>query len=232
MAQMPAVCTTCKVPVNAQFEPPSALRGTVTLNSRLDVAEQCFVADTIEFLDGGQIVFVPSKERDGYFDNYNVICRKLYIQGGNPPKPSNPCRPDDPGKTYDGNNVITWQGRLQTAADGAGFNTPAAEGESFDPNQWLDQGQGNNGKSGGAGKTGADGNPGGAGRPALGIDNREKRPTLNIVALEVEFASPGSHLTVDWNGQTGGDGGEGQAGGRGGDGMGGRDGSTDNSVWG
>lgn len=232
MAQMPVVCTTCTVPVKAQFEPPSALRGTVTLSSRLEVSDQCFVADTIELLEGGQIVFAPGKERDGYFDNYNVVCRKLYIQGGNPPKDLNPCRPDDPGKTYDGNNVITWKGRLQTAADGAGQNSPAAEGESFDPNQWQDKGQGNDGKGGGAGANGAKGNNGGEGRPALGFDGREKRPILNVVVLEVEFASPTSHLTIDWNGQTGGDGGDGQAGGRGGDGMSGRDGSTDNSVWG
>lgn len=231
MAQMPAVCKTCTVPVKSQFDPTTGARGTVTINSMLLVTDQCFVYDTIEFLDGGQIVFAP-RERDTYYDNYNVICRKLYIQGGSAPKELNPCRPTDPGKTYDGNNVITWLGRLQTAADGQNYPTPAADGASFESNQWSDQGQGNDGKSGGRGGDGATGQNGGRGQRTLNLENREQRPVLNIVALEVEFANPVSHLTIDWNGQVGGDGGDGQEGGRGGNGMGGRDGSTNDSVWG
>jgi hypothetical protein len=232
MAQMPVVCDTCGVPVDAQFNPATGSRDSITLNSTLLVTEQCFVRDTIEFLDGGQIVFAPTRE-GRYFSNYNVICRKLYIVGGKAPGDFNPCGPDDPGRTYDGNNVITWLGRLQTSADGAGFSGPAADGTSHDPNTWVDQGQGNNGNAGGRGTDGAKGNAGGNGIHALGIQNvKEIRPVLNVVALEVEFSSPLSHLTIDWNGQTAGDGGNGQSGGRGGAGMGGRDGSTDDSVWG
>jgi hypothetical protein len=118
-----------QVPVKSQFDPTTGARGTVTINSMLLVTDPCFVYDTIEFLDGGQIVFAPRKRT--YYDNYNVICRKLYIQGGSAPKEINPCRPGDPGKTYDGNNVITWLGRLQTAADGQNYPTPAADGTSF-----------------------------------------------------------------------------------------------------
>lgn len=232
MAQMPVVCSTCTAPVQAEFDPLTGARGTKTINTRLEITEQCFVFDTIEFLDGGQIVFAPIRG-ERYFDNYNVICRKLYIQGGSPPGKLNPCGPEDPGKTYDGNNVITWKGRLQTAAAGTGFPSPAADGTSFDTDQWEDQGQGNNGKSGGRGSDGAKGQTGGKGMNALNLENlKEQRPKINVVALEVEFATQTSHLTIDWNGQAAGDGGNGQAGGRGGAGMGGRDGSTDESVWG
>lgn len=239
MAQMPAVCTTCKDPVNAEFDPVTGARTSITLTFALHVEDQCFVRDTIEFLDGGQIIFSPRK-KEGYFDNYNVVCRKLFISGGKAPGKVNPCSPDDPGRNYEGNNVITWAGRLQTAGNGADFSSAAADGTSFDPNKWEDKGQGNDGKNGERGKDGSNqdgtaGNPsnaGGNGINALGMDTRERRPTINIVALEVEFASPASHLVIDWNGQTAGNGGKGQNGGRGGDGMGGRDGSTDESVWG
>ena len=232
MAQMPVVCTTCNAQIRSQFDPATGARTTRTLNSRVEVTEQCFVYDTIEFLDGGQIVFAPN--RDGrYFDNYNVVCRKLYIQGGTAPGKLNPCGPDDPGRTYDGNNVITWLGRLKTADDGAGYASPAADGTSYDPNKWEDKGQGNNGVSGGRGADGDKGKPGGKGTHALNVASvKELRPRLNVVALEVEFATAISHLTIDWNGQSGGNGGNGQNGGRGGAGMGGRDGSTDKSVWG
>jgi len=237
MAQMPTVCSTCTAPVNAEFDPNTGARDSVTLTFPIFVTDQCYVRDVIEFLDGGQIVFSPN--RDGaYFDNYNVICRKLVITGGSAPGKLNPCGPDDPGKNYDGNNVITWAGRLQTAGNGVDLPA-AADGAPFDPNNWQDLGQGNDGKTGNRGTDGSDQiaphptNPGGNGMNALNISpTREKRPVLNVVALEVEFATPASHLVIDWNGQTGGNGGKGQNGGRGGDGMGGRDGDTDESVWG
>lgn len=237
MAQMPVVCTTCKDPVKAEFDPATGARTSITLTFPLFVEEQCFVRDTIELLDGGQIIFAPHKvegdKRSAYYTNYNVVCRKLFISGGKPPTKANPCSPDDPGRNYEGSNVITWAGRLQTAGNGADFSTPAADGASFDPNKWEDKGQGNDGKAGERGKDGSTGNAGGNGLNALGVtDTREQRPTLNIVALEVEFASHDSHLVIDWNGQTAGNGGKGQNGGRGGDGMGGRDGATDESIWG
>lgn len=243
MAQMPVVCTTCRDPVNDQFDPVSGARDTLTLNSHVEFEEQCVVFDTIVFYDGGGIIFAPrivDREREVYFDNYNVVCRKLVVIGGKEP-PSNPCRPGDPGDVYRDANLITWKGRLKPAADGVPFATGApdggfAPGESpFDTDVWIDQGQGNQGQKGQRGHDGLPGPNGAAGRHILGFSEgqvKERPPTLSIVALEVEFDGVGSKLVVDWDGQAGGNGARGQNGGNGGSGMGGRDGSTDESVWG
>jgi hypothetical protein len=237
MPQITTVCTSCSAPADAQFDPATGARAVVTLNHPVFVEDPCFVADTIELLDGGQIIFSPRK-REGYYDQYSVICRKLYVSGGRPPKEGNPCRPEDPGTNYEGRNLITWAGRLRPAATGTDHVTAAPDGGQgpgetpFDPNTWQDLGQGDHGAKGHRGHDGQQGGAGGVGSHALGIqDLRERRPVLNLVVLEVEITA-GSHLIVDWDGQAGGNGGRGQNGGRGGPGMGGHDGSTDESVWG
>jgi hypothetical protein len=249
MSQMPVVCTTCGPDFDAQFDPVSGARGTLTLNYHQEFKEQCVVYDTIVFYDGGGIIFAPHDVDGGdlagknkaYFDSYNVVCRKLVVIGGKEPPVNNPCRPDDPGDTYRDANVITWKDRLHAGADGQAFATAAPDGgfgpgeSPFDPNTWSNQGQGDNGKKGQRGQDGAQGNAGGSGLNILGFDLgqiKEKAPTLTLVALEVEFDGAGSKLVLDWDGQSAGNGGRGQNGGAGGDGMGGRDGDTDESVWG
>lgn len=250
MPQMNAVCTTCKPEVDAQFLPGTGARDTLTLNFLQHFEERCLVRDTIVLNDGGGIVFAPRKipddrEKEGYrfeyHDDYNVICRRLVIIGGKEPPVRNPCRPDDPGVSYTGVNVITWEGRLRAAANGEPHAGSAPDGgrgpgeTPFDPNVWQDLGQGSDGAKGQRGHDGAGGNPGVRGMNALNKpDNmfRERPPTLNLVALEVEYQGLGAKLFVDWDGQTAGNGGRGQNGGRGGPGMGGRDGNTEESVWG
>jgi hypothetical protein len=241
MAQMPVVCTTCSAPVNAVFDPTSGSRSSITLSSHLTVTDRCFVHDTIVFHQGGGIIFAPAGEKKTYHDSYSVICRRLVVIGGGQPPRGNPCGADDPGSTYKNLNVITWAGRLRAAPDGANYASSAPDGGNgpgetqFDPDEWADQGQGNNGRKGQRGHDGQKGAAGGSGMNTLGFSAnqmKEIRPVLNIVALEVEFDTAGSHLIIDWDGQAAGSGGRGQNGGRGGAGMGGRDGSTDDSVWG
>jgi hypothetical protein len=244
MSQMTEVCKTCEVPVNDEFRAGTGLRQTLELNSQQFFEERCLVRDTIVFKDGGGIVFKPRMRDEGrfeYHDDYNVICRRLVVMGGKSNPEGNPCRPDDPGNSYLGVNVITWEGRLRAAADGAPHANNAPDGgrgmgeTPFDPNVWQSGPHGDNGAKGHRGHNGAPGNPGRSGMNALDKGKEQfgkKLPTLNIVALEVEFIGIGSKLVVDWDGQTGGDGGRGQNAGRGGPGMGGRDGSTAESVWG
>jgi hypothetical protein len=122
---------------------------------------------------------------------------------------------------YRANNVITWLDRLNAAATGAlPVPAKAADGQSFDPNHWQNQGQGNDGKPGGRGNDGAIRNRGADGRSA---------PDFALVALEVDIGI-GDALTIDFDGQNGGQGGVGQKGGDGGRGMGGREGDSD-TTW-
>jgi len=221
MAQINGVCTTCSAPTNVVFDPTTGTRDTVVIGGDLLVTEQCFVHDTITFLNTGRLIFAPTgrgKEKQ-YFDAYNVICRKLVIIGGGKPGDVAPCDAGDGGSLYTGKNVITWLDRLHRAPNGAA-QPQAAMGTSFDPNVWQDQGQGSDGQNGGRGADGATGSPGQRGRDAP--------RTVNIVALEVVMGAA-DHLIIDWHGQAGGNGGTGQRGGDGGKGMGGRDGVVDES---
>ena len=219
MANIDAICQACDPKVQTVFG-PGGTRQSEVIAGDLFVSDQCFVRDEIRFLNNGRLIFVPivQGERERYLDEYFVICRKLTIIGGSDPIIINPCGPDDPGKLYSGNNVITWRDRLVSAAAGAGPNPfHATDGTSHDPNNWSDVGQGNGGAAGGSGGNGVGGSKGTMGRDA---------PKFSLVVLEVE-AGLVSHLTIDFDGQNGGRGGRGQNGGAGGNGMGGRDGDTD-----
>lgn len=221
MAQIDSVCTTCSAATNTVFDPATGTRETVVIGGDLLVTEQCFVRDTITFLNTGRLIFAPTgrdKEKT-YFDSYNVVCRKLVIIGGGKPGDVAPCDEGDSGSLYTGKNVITWLDRLHRAANG-GPQPQAAMGATFNPNVWQDLGQGSNGQDGGNGADGKAGFPGGRGRDAP--------RTLSIVALEVVIGAA-DQLIVDWHGQAGGNGGTGQRGGDGGKGMGGRDGVVDES---
>ena len=220
------LCETCRDDVAAQFGPDPRPGPEIIAGDRI-VTTCCFVRDEIHFINGGRLIFAPQEGRDGrkgdYCRRYFVVCRKLRIVGGNKPVGFNPCGADDPGSDYKNNNVITWQGRLNAATDGAPHAGPGATGDpDNDVNDWSSWGS-NNGRDGGTGATGAQGQVGGAGADAPG--------QLTLVALEVEIVGPGSHLTLDWDGQAGGKGGRGQEGGQGGDGMGGREGGVESS-WG
>ncbi|MED5619113.1 IPT/TIG domain-containing protein [Ideonella sp. BN130291] len=226
------LCETCRVDYDPAFIANPRLSEVIA--GDLHWPHCCFVRDEIQFLNGGRLIFDPLSG-DGRQKNwcpaYFVICRKLVIAGGKPPGSHDPCGSDDPGQEYAGNNVITWADRLKAAPAGPAHNPAgAAMGTSFDINVWSGSGNpnGNNGADAGAGVRGADGNPGGGGASAPGSDMRDMGG-LTIVALEIEFTGPGAHLTIDWDGQTGGDGGIGQDGGDGGNGMGGRDGESDTS---
>lgn len=221
MAQINGVCTTCSAATNAVFDPTTGTRDTVVIGGDLLVTEQCFVRDTITFLNTGRLIFAPTgrEKEKSYFDTYNVVCRKLVIIGGGKPGDAAPCEDGAGGSLYTGKNVITWLDRLHRAPNGAA-KPQAAMGASFDPNVWQDQGQGSDGKDGGRGADGETGNPGKRGRDAPRI--------LNIVALKVVMGAP-DQLIIDWHGQAGGNGGTGQRGGDGGRGMAGRDGVVDES---
>ena len=218
MPEIHAACEDCNSLVKAVFDPVTGTRQSEVIVGDLVVKDMCFVRDEIRFINNGRLIFAPRSPNE-YFRAYYVICRKLIIVGGSKPGSLNPCGPEDPGQTYNANNVITWQDRLKSAASGpqpAPFKA-VPPGASFDRNNWSDLGQGNNGSPGGAGPEGAKGKPG---RGALNA------PTLHLVVLEVE-AGLGDHLTIDFDGQNGGIGGRGQNGGDGGDGMGGRISETD-----
>lgn len=222
MATLAEVCENCKNEIKAVFDPNTGSRTSETIAGDLYVSTCCFVRDEIRFLNNGRLIFGPGGRGDNkeYCREYVVVCRKLVVVGGNKPGSLNPCGPDDPGSSYATNNVITWADRLKAASPGPSINpAKAADGQSFDPNGWQDQGQGNNGRTGGNGADGQTGNNGGNGRSA---------PKFTLLALEVEIGA-GDHLTIDFDGQTGGDGGVGQRGGDGGRGMGGRPGESDTS---
>lgn len=220
------LCESCRPEFDAQFGVDPRPPEEVIAGDRY-VTGCCFVRDSIRFLNGGRLIFTPGEARDDkgeYCRTYHVVCRKLTIVGGSDPGNFNPCGPDDPGSDYKSNNVITWLGRLQSAANGPGHAGAAGTGASFDINDWSSSSSnGNNGSDGGTGITGARGNAGGPGRDAPG--------SITVVALEVEVVGLGSHLTIDWDGQAGGKGGKGQQGGQGGNGMAGREGGTESS-WG
>jgi hypothetical protein len=220
------ICDSCRTKIDAVFNPATGTRDLVLINGERKTTDCCFVADEIIFNGDSQLVFAPTivRERKRYCQEYFVICRKLTISGGREGKDgANPCGPDDPGHMYKGNNVITWEDRLKSAADAGPFSPPkAARGATFDVDTWSDQGQGNGGANGGNGVPGNQGDQGGAGF--------QPTPSVTVLALEVEIATA-SHLNIDFDGQNGGRGGLGQEGGDGGDGMAGRGGHTQDNAW-
>jgi hypothetical protein len=222
MANISAVCDTCNPEIDAEFNPASGARTVEVIAGDLFVSDRCFVRDEIRFLNTGRLIFVPRRKQE-YHDEYFVFCRKLVVVGGHAPGQLFPCGPDTPGTSYQANNVIIWQDRLQAAASGAPPSpSSAADGTSHNRNSWSSSSNpnGNNGAHGGAGADGAKGNQGSTSRNA---------PNLTLVALEVEVGV-GDHLTIDFDGQVGGDGSSGQNGGDGGHGMGGRIGKSD-TTW-
>lgn len=216
------MCEECQAEVQAVFTADPRPAPVIITGDRHH-ATCCFVADEIRFLDGGRLIFDPA-ERQGkeYCRIYFVVCRKLVIVEGGEPLGFDPCGTEDPDGAYKGRNVITWKERLITAADGPPPNPDQAATGSpdFDRNVWIDQGQGNSGNAGGPGVNGVAGNPGSNGRFA---------PEIAVIALEVEFMGLSAYLTIDADGQVGGDGGRGQHGGTGGEGMGGRNSVSDNT---
>lgn len=222
MSTLPEACDECGNEVKDVFDPDTGTRQSETIAGDLFVSDCCFVRDEIRFLNNGRLIFIPkgAEKEEEYCKQYFVICRKLVVVGGHKPGTLNPCGPDDPGQMYRANNVITWLDRLNAAATGSNPSpVQAADGESFDHNTWLDQSQGNQGKNGGNGSIGIKGTGGRNGRSA---------PLFTLIALEVEIGG-GDHLTIDFDGQNGGEGGLGQKGGNGGNGMGGRVGKSDTS---
>ncbi len=222
MSTLPEACDTCNIAVKDVFDKDTGTRKVEIITGDLLISDCCFVRDEIRFINNGRLIFTPQGgEKEGeYCKQYFVICRKLVVVGGHKPGTLNPCGPDDPGQMYRTNNVITWLDRLNSAATGTTPSPPqATDGENFGRNNWLDQGQGNNGKNGGTGDNGVKGNKG---QDALSA------PLFTLIALEVEIGI-GDHLTIDFDGQNGGEGGVGQKGGNGGDGMGGNMGKSDTS---
>ena len=217
MPEINTLCDTCNNGVSAVFDPGTGSRKKEVIAGDLLVSDACFVRDEIRFINNGRLIFVPKK--DEYLQHYYVICRRLIIIGGHQPATLLPCGPDDPGSQYAANNVITWQDRLHSAKSGDNWPSSAADGEPFNPNVYQDLGQGNDGKPGGPGTPGAKGKSG---------DPGKKAPNFTLLALEVEVGAE-DHLTIDFDGQSGGDGGKGQNGGKGGNGMRGRIGQSDTS---
>jgi hypothetical protein len=224
VAKTDLICETCRTKVDAVFNPTTGTRVIELINGQRLHEDCCFVADEIHFTGNSQLVFAPTgKGKEGrYCQEYYVVCRKLVISGGHEVKDFTPCSPDDPGQAYSGNNVITWQHRLNSADNGADASPPQApQGTNHNQNVWSDVGQGSpHGADGGDGPSGNPGNPGDPGFTPT--------PNVVVLALEVE-AGAGDHLTIDFDGQNGGKGGKGQDGGDGGDGMGGRNGESDTS---
>jgi hypothetical protein len=220
MTKLQDVCENCRDPIEAIFNPGSGTRQIEIIAGDLYVTDCCFVRDEIRFINSGRLIFTLGGQRERYCKEYFVICRKLVVIGGHKPVILNPCGPDDPGSMYNANNVITWNDRLKEAQAGSPPNpAQAADGQDFGLNNWQNLGQGNNGKDGGNGTNGVLRNPGSNGRDA---------PSITLVALEVEIGAL-DHLTIDFDGQNGGEGSLGQKGGDGGNGMGGRQGDSDTS---
>jgi hypothetical protein len=225
MSELTTACTTCNTGVQQVFDPVAGTRQSQAIAGDLFVTERCFVRDEIRFISGGRLIFMgrpprdpkpEDRERLEYFDSYYVICRKLTVIGG--------FNAGDNPDLQVRSNVITWKDRLQAATDGPNFFSDAADGPSFN-GAWTDQGQGNDGLNGGTGTNGSKGNPGQPGRDAP--------KQVVVVALEVEMKPQGlvaGHLTIDWDGQDGGNGGRGQNGGKGGAAMNGRIGDSD-TTW-
>jgi hypothetical protein len=220
MSEISLACDSCNNDVKSVFDPTTGSRQSEIIAGDLLVSDRCFVRDEIRFINNGRLIFIPrDNEKNNYYNKYFVICRRLVIVGGHKPGTLNPCGPDDPGLQYAANNVITWQDRLKAAADGGNYPAGAADGESHKPHVYEDKGQGNNGLDGGNGTDGAKGKNGKDGLHA---------PSVVLIALEIEVGV-GDHLTIDFDGQTGGDGGKGQTGGKGGNGMRGKIGASDTS---
>jgi hypothetical protein len=194
MSDLTDVCTLCAADITAKLT--GVGQAPVVINTDVHTPGPCFVADQIEFLDSGKLIF-DTVQGQGQ-NEYAVICRKLIVNGGNKPGNITPCNPGDPGTRYDNTNVITWNGRLQSAQAGNPPNPPAAASTAED---------------GAAGQNGATGNPGNPGiQPGGTGQGKDGKPAkLVVMALEVVIANSGN-LVIDWAGQDGGDGGQGQTG--------------------
>lgn len=225
MADLGTSCSTCRNEFDAVFDPATGTRQLEIIAGDLVTTEQCFVRDEIRFINNGRLIFGPRTDREReqkeYFDEYFVICRKIVVVGGHQPGQL-PCAPDSPGTMYNANNVITWQDRLKTAADGPPPNPPdAGDGQSFGGWSSSNNPNGNDGATGGKGSDGIQlHNDGG---------NGMKAPRFTLICTEIEVGL-GDHLSIDFNGQNGGEGGHGQSGGKGGKGMAGRIGESD-TTW-
>ena len=206
MSDLTNVCTLCKAGITAAFTPPPR-QPPVVISSDVHVPGPCFVADQIEFLDTGKLIFdIPLGQPQL---EYAVICRKLVVNGGGTPPKGDPCNPGDPGTRYNNTNVITWSGRLTSAARGGPFNPPSASSSTAE--------------DGSPGNPGATGNAGSPGAGLTGAGDKRTPVKLVVLALEVEILN-GGNLAIDWAGQDGGDGGKGQNGGKGDKGTKGPDG--------
>lgn len=208
MSDLTDVCTLCNAGITAAFTAPPR-QPPVVISSDLHVPGPCFVADQIEFLDTGKLIFdIPLGQPQ---QEYAVVCRKLIVNGGATPSKGDPCNPGDPGTRYNNTNVITWSGRLTSAAPGGTFTPPGASSSTAE--------------DGNQGKDGATGNAGSAGANLIGFRGDKRTPVkLVVLALEVEILN-GGNLAIDWAGQDGGDGGKGQNGGKGDKGTKGPDGT-------
>jgi hypothetical protein len=218
MAAIDQVCRECETKIKAVFDANTGTRDVVIISGAMHTQECCFVADEIIFLNGGQLIFDPSRkdghDKTGYCQQYAVVCRKLTVKGGHKPVDITPCKPRDPGSQYDNNNVITWRDRLKSASPG-GPVLPSSATKGAD-------GLGNNGQNGnpgGTGQNGASGNSGGNGFDA---------PSFVLVTLEVVIGGL-DVLVIDFDGQDGGAGSAGQNGGKGGKGSKGKKGESDTS---
>ena len=233
MAAIDQLCQACRKSIENVFNPNTGSRQSETIagdlffNNDPATGEPCYVRDEIRFLNSGRLIFTPSsqdRDRKGYAGTYYVVCRKLTVIGGHKPLDLTPCGPDDPGSTYAANNVIVWQDRLVAAHAGLPPSPfQAGDGPSHNRNSWSSS----NNPNGSSGADGGNGNPGASG--STGSDGI-KAPSGMLLALEVEISQIGDHLTIDFDGQTGGQGGRGQNGGGGGNGMGGRIGESD-TTW-
>jgi hypothetical protein len=204
-------CALCRADMTSEFG-PSPARTQVIISSPTVVPGPCYVHDQITFRSPGQLIFAPNADEGVKLEEYAVICRKLIVSGGKAPTVTNPCNPGDPGTQYANTNLITWQGRLTSAASGASIPPPAPQPPA-------------SGQDGTAGQTGNSGAPG---RSPAGKQQGQAPAKLVIVAIEVEIVDNGN-LVIDWAGQDGGDGGPGQIGGNAGSGTTGNDGS--NAGW-
>lgn len=216
MATLDQVCEHCREEIESVFS--AGTRPSEIISGDFHWDKCCFVRDEIRFLDPGRLIFTPNQEKDGYCEEYFVICQKLVIVGGGKPGTLDPCGTEDPGNIYKNKNAITWKDRLEVHSSSLPNPIDAADGSNF--GGWVDQGQGNSGKKGNNGLNGNSGSVGPAGRDA---------PDFTLLALEVEYVGLDAHLIVDFDGQVGGTGMRGQNGGKGGKGMNGREGKSDTS---
>lgn len=138
MATLNQVCENCREAIDSVFSasprPSEIISGDFLFN------KCCFVRDEIRFLDPGRLIFTPNQEKDGYCDEYFVICRKLIIVGGGEPGTLDPCGTEDPGNIYKNKNAITWKDRLEINSSSNPSPIDAADGANF--GGWQDQGRG------------------------------------------------------------------------------------------